>query len=297
MKKLHFLLYLIEIHAVFATNKLSNGFYPLNLTSLDIYRNKYHSINVNNWPILNYLSAQVSHNEHQTRLRKERDFLKIKLNKNFKYVLRFIHNCLNDPKCSFINLRRYLEFACIFARKYKMNSSKNSFVEFQRYCDIIRSISLLEYCLLNFLIDTQICNVASIKNVITFYSKKCNTIDYSLLPDFIRVNYCKLFTERSIEFLIEIIAIFNQDDIYSLSGEYKNIKYSNQMYYSDVYELLLNLLKSNVEKFLSKTNPDYNNYRYIKILLNKKLSNLMENTRMKIFNQVRSMNKDLDLLF
>jgi hypothetical protein len=238
-------------------------FYPfMDIKSMDLYKNKYNLINSSNkWPILNYLRKQVISNDHKLKIKHERSVLRVKIKKNYKYILSFIHNCFKDRKCEFKILRKYLEFSCVIAKEY----------ELRRYCDIINIISLLEYCSLNFLIDeNNLCSVRRIKNIIGIKLQKC--MGYSIFDDSINRNYCKLFIDRSIEFLLEILAILNTNDqIY---------------YYSDIYKLLVDLLKFNIKIFLNKTNRnDYGNE--IRILLHRRLSILMLRTRMKILKQIR----------
>jgi hypothetical protein len=243
---------------------LSEEFYPLmDINNLDLYKNKYNLINSSSkWPILNYLRKQVISNDYKLKIKLERSVLRMKIKKNYKYILNFIHNCFKDNKqCEFKILRKYLEFSCVIVKEF----------ELRRYCDIINTISLLEYCSLNFLIDeNNLCSIGRIKNIIGIKLEKC--MGYSIFDDSINRNYCKLFIDRSIEFLLEILAILNTNDqIY---------------YYPDIYKLLVDLLKFNIKIFLKKTNS--NDYGYeIRNLLHRRLSNLMLRTRMKILKQIR----------
>ena len=241
---------------------LSEEFYPtMTFKDLDLYKNKYNLINNGNskWPILKFLSNQVHNSDYKLKIKTERNFLKIKLKKNYKYISHFIHSCLKTSYCKFKKLRKYLEFACIIARDNDIS----------RYCDLINTISLLEYCSLNFLLDSHnLCKIARIKNIINIKFKKCTNMPP--FDDSIQRNYCKLFFDRSIDFLLEILTILNNNN-------------SNQIYYSDIYKLLIDLLKLNMKTFLNKTNRDYNSFS---ILMHRRLSNSMVSTRMKLLKQI-----------
>ena len=119
----------------------------------------------------------------------------------------------------------------------------------------------------------DLCKLEPIKNLIAVYFNKCSE---NRAADSISNSYCKLFIDRSLEFLVQILIIIAKDDP----------EMDNRFYYADVWSLLVNLLEFNVKSFLSKTSYDGKSFDFIKIILRKKLFNLMKATQIRILKQM-----------
>lgn len=209
------------------------------------------------------LANQAKFLEHENLKYKEIFTIKLDLAKKLPYLKKQTNICLLNPwsspeACSLKKLTKNIEFLClidnsnpkfvsdqIFFKAFKSSLMYSKILsDYRVFCWLIYAINYLEQCQLTLMINEVQCSLANIMLTVNLVLIKLNStkkIDKIYINDFkiIYNYYSNLFRERSMQVIMEILILLNNQNILNTNLNEEKI-FITKLHFDRLLSYLLN---------------------------------------------------------
>ena len=218
--------------------------------------------------------------------------VKIDFSKKIPFIKEFTDKCLKNPwynknYCNFKQIKSNIEIMCLAEGVENMFFDNLSFkkqISYKYFCWIVYAINYIEQCQISLLTDETNCSLTSIELIIKLVLHKMNTtiaIETNHILKYTTKFYSRLFKERAMQILIQILLLFN-DNMSSLNNEVNISKLNSKIEIKIHLEKLLDYLLNNYVEYVLDKDIDFKlkkkdeKFHIISNIISKKIKSLTE---------------------
>jgi hypothetical protein len=218
--------------------------------------------------------------------------IKIDFTKKIPFIREFTNKCLKNPwynkvYCNFKQIKSNIEVMCLMEGVENMlfnDLSNRKSISYRYFCWIVYAINYVEQCQISLLTDETNCSLNSIELMIKLVLQKINNIITFENNDILKYTakfYSRLFKERAMQILIQILLLFN-DNMNSFNNEVNIDKLNAKLEIKLHLEKLLDYLLNDYVEFVLDKDIDFKlkkkdeKFHVISNLISKKIKSLTE---------------------
>ncbi len=223
---------------------------------------------------------------------KKKLLININFSKKIPFIREFTNKCLKNPwynkiYCDFKQIKSNIEMMCLVEGVENMffdNLSNKKSISYKYFCWIVYAINYIEQCQISLLTDETNCSLNSIELIIKLILQKTNiiiTIEKNDILKYTAEFYTKLFKERAMQILIQILLLFN-DNMSNLNNEVSIDKLNAKLEIKINLEKLLDYLLNDYVEYVLNKDIDFKlkkkdeKFHVISNLISKKIKSLTE---------------------